>query len=405
VIAECRRLGQLVQGPRIAEFEQAVAAHLGRGEAITASYGRMAFRYILQALDLQPGSEVVFPALTFWAVPEMARNLGLRPVFADVDAETFNIDPEALERAITPRTRVLVPTHLYGRPAYLDAILRIAERHNLYVVEDCAHALGARYRGKLVGTFGHAAFFSFQTLKPLNTCGGGMAVVAEPRLARSVARLAHAEPWPDEASVRRRLRLGALQRFFTSPTTFTVSGFPVLWTASWLRARPDIYLWEPIRPLQPLPTGYSERYTNVQAALGLAGLRELERWNAETRLNAELLDWALAGVDGVQKPSASADSSAIYYQYPIYVRDREGVLRRAIRRGLDLETLHVDVCTRLDLFRAFRAEAPGAERAAQAIQVPVHCALSGSEIRAVAARLRRSVGAKKRLPSFDCLKV
>src|SRR4029453_13078250 len=102
-------------------------------------------------------------------------------------------------RAITPRTRVLVPTHLYGRPAYLDAILRIAERHNLYVIEDCAHALGARYRGRLVGTFGHAAFFSFQTLKPLNTCGGGLATVADPWLAWSVARLASAEPRPGEA--------------------------------------------------------------------------------------------------------------------------------------------------------------------------------------------------------------
>src|SRR6476659_9538422 len=99
IIAECSRRGQLVQGPDIREFEDSFAEYHGGGEAIAASYGRMAFRYILQALELPVGSEIIFPALTFWVVPEMARTLGLRPVFADIDPATFNLDPGALERA------------------------------------------------------------------------------------------------------------------------------------------------------------------------------------------------------------------------------------------------------------------------------------------------------------------
>src|SRR2546430_16843281 len=101
--------------------------------ATAASYGRMAFYYILRALDLPPQSEIIFPALTFWVVPEIARRVGLTPVFVDVDPLTFNIDPEKIEACITERTRAIVPTHLYGQSCDMDAVLRIAEKHNLTV--------------------------------------------------------------------------------------------------------------------------------------------------------------------------------------------------------------------------------------------------------------------------------
>src|SRR5207244_12140250 len=131
----------------------------------------------LKALDLRAGAEIVLPALTFWVVPELARAAGLKVVFADVDPSTFTMDPSALERAITPATRAVVPTHLYGLPCDMDAILDIANRHGLRVIEDCAHTLGATYDGRPVGVLGDAAIFSFQTLKPLNLYGGGLALV------------------------------------------------------------------------------------------------------------------------------------------------------------------------------------------------------------------------------------
>src|SRR5437868_10318044 len=182
LVAACKVRGEFIQGAQIAEFEDAFARRAGGGIAVTAAYGRMAFYYMLKALDLPAGSEIIFPSLTFWVVPELARVAGLKVVFADVDPKTFNLDPVSVERMITDRTRAIVPTHLYGLPCDMEAILRVAERHNLYVIEDCAHALGARYRGRPVGTFGHAAFFSFQALKPLNTFGGGMALVQDPQL-------------------------------------------------------------------------------------------------------------------------------------------------------------------------------------------------------------------------------
>src|SRR5919201_6486764 len=177
IAAGCKARGEFIQGPQIAQFEAAFARRHGLEPqaAITASYGRMAFYYILKALDLPPGSEIIFPSLTFWVVPELAKVAGLTVVFADVDPKTFTIDPASVERVITDKTRAIVPTHLYGLPCDMDAIGAIAARHNLVVIEDCAHALGATFKGKPVGTFGSGALFSFQTLKPLNCYGGGAA--------------------------------------------------------------------------------------------------------------------------------------------------------------------------------------------------------------------------------------
>src|SRR5437667_4676722 len=178
--------GDGLRGPSIAEFEKRFADYHGMHHAISASYGRMAFYYILKALDLPRDSAIMFPALTFWVVPEMARVLGFRPKFVDIDPGTFNMDPAKFEAAIAPATRAVVPTHLYGQPCDMDSIMTSARAHGLFVIEDCAHALGATYKGRKVGSFGNAAFFSFQMLKPLNTYGGGMALCGDDALAARI---------------------------------------------------------------------------------------------------------------------------------------------------------------------------------------------------------------------------
>ena len=154
IIRECRRAGTLVQGPAIAAFEDAFATRLKVPRAFTASFGRMAFLYLLQALDLPPGSEVIFPALTFWVVPEMARVAGLRPIFADVDPHTLTMDPAGSSgRSPIERGPSCRPTSTACRATWI-AIGALVDRHNLVMIEDCAHALGATFRGRAVGTFG-----------------------------------------------------------------------------------------------------------------------------------------------------------------------------------------------------------------------------------------------------------
>lgn len=396
IVAACRNRGEFIKGPQLAAFEQVFAARLGAHHAISASYGRMAFYFILKALRLPPGSEIILPALTFWGIPELARVAGLTVRFADVNPATFCMDQSALERAVTNRTRAVVPTHLYGLPCNMDAILEIAGRHNLAVIEDCAHALGATYRGRPVGTFGDGAIFSFQTLKPLNCYGGGMAVVREASVADRVRQQVDVLPWPDEKRIANKLLVGRLQRIFTRPRVFAFTGFPILWASTYTGSQPDGYLWEKIRSLDPLPEDYLERFSNVQATLGLAGLDRLDGWTAATRSHAHAMNAALGHLPGVQVPTEPPERTHVYYQYCLIGSDRDGLVRACIRRGVDIETLHVDVCTRLDLFGAERSEAPGADRAAQAIQVPVYASLTDRQVRRVVKVVRETMA--QRLP-------
>jgi len=225
-------------------------------------------------------------------VPEMARVLGYRPVFADIDGSTFNIDPVKFEAAITGKTAAVVPTHLYGQPCDMDPIMKIARAHKLAVIEDCAHALGAKYKGRKVGTFGDASFFSFQMLKPLNAYGGGMAVTRNPVVAARVAALAAAEPLPDRAHVKQRLWHGRVQRIATRPAIFTWTMFPLIYALTRLHLSLDMYFWEKIRALDPMPADYRLRISNVQAAIALEGLQYLDEWTA--RLTSTLTGLGVA---------------------------------------------------------------------------------------------------------------
>jgi dTDP-4-amino-4,6-dideoxygalactose transaminase len=393
IIADCKGRGEFIRGPHIGRFEAAFAdrAGLAATHAVTASYGRMAFYYILKALDLPAAAEIVVPALTFWVVPELARVAGCKVAFADVDPSTFTIDPASLERAITPATRAIVPTHLYGLPCDMEAIMSIAARHNLHVIEDCAHALGATCCDRPVGTFGDAAFFSFQTLKPLNCYGGGLALARNATLASRIRALAEAEKWPDAKRVENRLLVGKAQRIFIRPAVFTVSAFPILWASSLIGANPDVYLWEDIRPLAPLPEAYTERFPNVQAAIGLAGLEHLDEWTERTRRHARLMDRALGGLPGTTIPAVPGGRTHVYYQYCVYAPKRDELVMRCVRRGVDIETLHVDVCSDMALFAGSRVEpegAPGARRSAGAMQIPVYSTLTDAQAQRVADVVR-----------------
>jgi dTDP-4-amino-4,6-dideoxygalactose transaminase len=373
--------GQGVQGPSIRQFEEKFAAYHGVRHAIATSYGRMAFYYILRALDLPPGSEIIFPALTFWVVPEMARVAGLRPVFVDIDPYTYNLNPQALPSVITGRTRVIVPTHLYGQPCDMDPILALAKQHRLYVVEDCAHAIGATYRGFKTGTFGHAAFFSFQMLKGLNTYGGGMAITNDDGLAERIRQLAEAEPWPSTREVLWKLLSGYLQRAFISPYGFTFSLFPAFYIASFF-GHHDLtrYIWEKIRPLDPLPSTYRRRYSNAQAVIGLKVLEVIDKLNAKSQEHARYLTEGLKAIPSILPPQTLPYTSPVYYQYCIRTSDPITLSHRAIRRGIDMEIMHVDICTRLELFAPYASPCPNAESTEGTLQLPVYSGLRPKDV-------------------------
>lgn len=380
IVAAFRR-GEAVMGPALSEFEERFAAYHYMDHAIAAAYGRMAFHYILLALNLPVGSEIIFPALTFWVVPEIARRAGFKPVFVDVDPFTFNLDRTAIEAAITEHTRVMVPTHLYGQPCEMTELLQIAEKHNLIVVEDCAQATGARYRGRLVGTFGTASFFSFQMLKGVNTYGGGMALTNNHELAARVRDFAAGEPLPSTRDVAARFLKAYAARIGISPKVFTFWGYPIHALAS-MFGDVDLskYMWEKIRPLDSFPRTYTQRYSNAQAVIGIRGLAKLDEYNMRAREHALRYAGGLSDCRSIQTPRILPDVEHVYYQYCIYTSDSRRTARRAMRRGVDFETMHVDVCSGLPLFKAFASPCPGAEATKAALQLPVYSRLRSSDV-------------------------
>jgi dTDP-4-amino-4,6-dideoxygalactose transaminase len=326
-------------------------------------------------------------------MPEMARRAGLTPVFADVDPTTFNVTASSIERVLTPRTVAIVPTHLWGLPCDMDEIMSLATQRGLRVIEDCAHALGALYRGRPVGAFGDAAVFSFQTIKPLNAYGGGMAVVRDAALAARVTRLAAAAARPTVKRVTQRLWQGRVMRLATRSDVFTWTLFPLLYMGTRLHWSIDMYFWERIRPLDPLPAEYHERISNVQAAIALEGLGRLDAWTAARQQHAAQMSRWLDGIPGVRVPVMAADRTHAYYQNCVYVPARDVVVDYCLRRAIDLETLHVDLCAELPLFGS-HPSAPGARETTATVQVPVYESLTDAQLHRVADVLRDAVRAR-----------
>lgn len=269
--------------------------------------------------------------------------------------------------------------------------MKLAEKYDLVVIEDCAQAIGARYRGQRAGTFGTASFFSFQLLKGINTYGGGMVVTNDVALARSVHAQALREPPQSLPDLVQRFATGYGARVAVSPKAFTLWGYPLQAAVS-LLGQHDLsrYVWEKIRPLERFPRAYHQRYSNVQALLGLRGLANLDRHNERCREHAAQYTRGLIDCRRVQTPRVPADVEHVFYQYCVYTSDAARLSQWAIRRGIDIETTHVDVCPKLELFEEFRAECPGAEATEKALQLPVYSRLRESDIERVLRVVREA---------------
>ncbi|MEO0852478.1 MAG: DegT/DnrJ/EryC1/StrS family aminotransferase, partial [Cyanobacteria bacterium J06648_11] len=182
--------GRYIGGESVATLEKSLAQFLGCTDVVACNSGTDALYLALRALDIGAGDEVLVPPFTFFASAEAISMTGARPVFVDIEAETFNLDCDHLDAAITPRTKAIMPVHLFGQPANMTAVMEIAERHQLAVVEDCAQATGACWDGRLVGAIGHVGCFSFFPTKNLGCMGDGGAVsTSDPAIAAKVRML------------------------------------------------------------------------------------------------------------------------------------------------------------------------------------------------------------------------
>lgn len=281
-VLEVLESGMLVQGPRVAALEEAFAAVCGVRYAVAVSSGTAALHIALLAHGIGPGDEVITTPFTFIASVNCILYVGARPVFVDIEEDTFNINPALIEEAITPRTRAILPVHLYGYPCDMGAILDIARRHNLIVIEDAAQAIGATYNGKPVGSFGTGCFSLYAT-KNIMSGEGGMITTDNEDLAQRC----------------RMLRNHGMQR----------------------RYYHDIL-------------GYNFRMSDLHAAIGLAQIARLEEFTAKRRANAAYLT---RHIRSVITPQVRPGYGHVWHQYTVRLdgrRDRDAAVQRLNEAGI-----------------------------------------------------------------------
>lgn len=313
------RRGTLVSGPALATYERAFAETIGVRHAVSFAHGRVGQYGLLRALDVGAGDEVLVPVPTHVVVANAVRYTGAAPVFVDCRADTWNMDLEAAESLVTPRTRALILQHTFGTPADIDAALELGSRHGIAVLEDCVHALGAAHAGRPVGSFGAGAFFSTEETKTISSTMGGMATTDDETIAaRLRAFQSRCAPPPVALAARYVLKLLGyhvltqphLHRF-SRPVYDALGGRNPLPGATSADER-----------LGHRPRDYEQRLSNAQAVLALRQLRRLERNLAHRRHVTAAYARVLGPLGGAPPPARPGDEPALV-RYPVRVADRE----------------------------------------------------------------------------------
>ena len=345
---------QFVLGPEVAAFERDFATYSGTTECIALNSGTSALHLALLAAGVGAGDEVITVPFTFVASVAAALYAGAKPVLVDIDPRSFTIDPSAIEAAITPRTKAILPVHLYGQAADMDPIMEIARRHKLVVIEDAAQAHGAKHKGRAVGSIGDMACFSFYPGKNLGAYGeGGAVTTSNPEYAHTVRML---RDWGQDRKYHHVLR------------------------------------------------GFNFRMEGFQGAILGVKLKHLDKWTEARRTAAKKYDALLSDSD-VETPKEMSWGRHVYHVYTVRAEDRDG-LQAALNAAGIPTGIHYPVPVHLQPAYADLGYGPGtfphAEQAAkQVLSLPLYPELSSQAIGQVVEAVRKFVGSKPAVASHS----
>lgn len=350
-VAEVVRSGRLALGPKTEEFERLIADYVGVKYAVAVSSGTAALHLIVRALGIGPGDEVLVPSFTFVASVNAILYERARPVFVDIEPDTYNLDPEDLRRKITPRTKAIMVVDVFGHPAEWDEILRIAEKHNLKVIDDSCEALGAEYRGKKLGQFGDAAAFAFYPNKQMTTGEGGVIVTADLGIAKLCRSMRN-------------------------------------------QGRGEMGAW-----LEHERLGYNYRMTEMSAALGISQLQRIDTILAKRERVAMLYTKRLSCLDFVRPPVVRPYVRMSWFVYVVALKEglhRKPIMAAMARMGIPtrgyFEPVHLQPYIR-EMLGTKEGMLPVTESIAQrTIALPFHGNLSEAEIDQVVEALAEAAG-------------
>ncbi|HMK54964.1 MAG TPA: DegT/DnrJ/EryC1/StrS family aminotransferase [Methanobacteriaceae archaeon] len=326
--------GIIAQGPRVAEFEEKFAAYVGVKYGVAVSSGTTALHLAMLAAGVGKGDEVITTPFSFAATGNCILYVGARPVFADINPKTYNLDPKQIENVITDKTKAILPVHLYGQPADMDEINQVASEHDLVVIEDAAQAHGALYNGKMAGSLGDMACFSFYPTKNMTTSEGGIVTTDNKKMADKI----------------RMLRAHGEQERYSH-----------------------------------VVLGYNFRMTDISAAIGLAQLKKLDNFNDKRIENAEYLTEQINEINGIEPPFVTDNVKHVFHQYTIRV---SGGKRDEFMKFLNENEIGTGIHYPIPIYAqklyqelGYKGNCPEAEKAAkEVLSIPVHPSLSVEDV-------------------------
>jgi perosamine synthetase len=337
------RSGILTGGPNVACFQDSISRYIGVKHALAVSSGTAALQVAVEALGIGPGDEVITTPFTFIATSNAILFRGAKPVFADIDSETYNIDPKSVKTKINKKTKAILPVHLYGQPCDMGQILDICRRSKLKLLEDCAQSIGAEYKGKKTGAFGDAAILSFYATKNLSTGEGGMLLTNDEEVREKAFLLANQ---------------GQKVRY------------------------------------EHASVGFNYRMTEIQAALGMMQLYKLDDMNKKRIEHARILNEGLRGLDFLSTPVVKKGSSHVFHQYTIRVLNgkRDALMNHLEKKGISARIYYPKVNYLQPAYAQLGIKpgvCPEAEKAAkEVLSIPVYPGLKDDELKQIISAVR-----------------
>lgn len=336
-VVKILKSGFIAQGPKVVEFEQKFAEYVGVEHAVATSSGTTALHLALLSLGIENGDEVITTPFSFVATGNSILFTGARPVFVDIEPKTYNLDPQKIDEAINNKTKAIMPVHLYGQPADMNPIKKIADEHNLFVIEDAAQAHGAIYHNQMTGSLGDMACFSFYPTKNMTTGEGGMITTDNSDLADALRKLrSHGES----------------ERY------------------------------------KHVMLGYNFRMTDIAAAIGLVQLKRLDNFNKSRIENAEYLSTHINTIEGIEPPFIMDQVKHVFHQYTLKVQNGKRDLLRdyLFQYGVGTGVHYPKTIYQQKLYqdRGITANCVCSEKAVEEVlSIPVHPGLSAEDLEVI----------------------
>lgn len=378
------------------EFERRFAEYIGTRFALSMPSARLGLYAILQYFNFPEGTEVIITPFTHQSIFTVLKTFRLKPVFVDIDERTHNTNPQLVKKLISKKTRLLILTHMWGQPCDMDAFTKIKNAYDLKVIEDCAMATGATYKGQKVGSFSDASIFSFGKAKAICTFGGGMLCFNDPKMKDFVSAMIQDFHAPRAVPLAISVINSMIANILTRPRFFFLTLYPVM---RFLNLR------DPYNPvehkkdseviLEHMPEEWKVRLSSFQAALGLEQLKTLDERNQDRARNAQLLNALLEGTPGIGLPVPHPDVGHIYLYYAVHIQrplSLDQLRARLLKRSVDTQLNELTNPQQLRVFGADSRDFPAFERiSSNLLVIPNGIYLNARDIRVVAAALKQTL--------------